>query len=138
MSRRTWNGAWLLVTLVVAALVAARYARSFGLFGIVAAVLLVVALLAILRAVGPTWTIRPRPPASPPAPRDVTPRESAVSSSSTISPRPAPGPVVVVETPAGSAETLDARLATLDRLRDSGRLTVAEYEAKRAQLIAEL
>jgi hypothetical protein len=48
--------------------------------------------------------------------------------------------VVVVE-PAGSggsADSVEARLATLERLRDDGRLTAAEYETKRAQLIAEL
>jgi len=140
MSRRTWSGAWLAIGLVVIGLVAARYARSFGLFGIVAAVLLVVAAIAIVRVVGPALTGHSRPPVVPPAPRDVTPREAALSPRQTISARPTPAPVVVVE-PAGSggsADSVEARLATLERLRDDGRLTAAEYETKRAQLIAEL
>jgi hypothetical protein len=140
MNRRTWNGAWLVIALVVIGLVAARYARSFGLFGIVATVLAVVAAVAILRVVGPALTARSRPPDVAPAPRDVTPREAALSPSRRISARPTPASVVVVEpaTPAGPADSLEARLATLDRLRDDGRLTEAEYETKRAQLIAEL
>jgi hypothetical protein len=59
-----------------------------------------------------------------------------VGSSSTIAPRPRPAPVVVIEHAAGD-ETLEAKLATLDRLRADGRLNDAEYEAKRAQLIAD-
>jgi hypothetical protein len=45
--------------------------------------------------------------------------------------------VVVIEPTGPGAETLEAKLLTLDRLRDDGRLTEAEYEAKRAQLIAD-
>jgi hypothetical protein len=139
MNRRTWNGAWLVIALVVIGLLAARYARSFGLFGIVATVLAVVAAVAILRVVGPALTARSRPPDVAPAPRDVTPREAALSPSRRISARPTPASVVVEPaTAAGPADSLEARLATLDRLRDDGRLTEAECETKRAQLIAEL
>jgi hypothetical protein len=144
MTRRTWNVAWLVVALVIGALVAARYARVFGLLGILASVLIaVVVVLAILRAIGPTWIIGSRPPVPPPDPRNVTPPESPIStgsmsgSSSTIGPRPAARPVVVIEPTEPSAETLEAKLLTLDRLRDDGRLTDLEYEAKRAQLIAD-
>ena len=144
MTRRTWNVAWLVVALVIAALVAARYARVFGLLGILASVLIaVVVVLAILRAIGPTWVIGSRPPVAPPDPRNVTPPEPPIAtgsrsgSGSTIGPRPAARPVVVIEPTDPSAETLEAKLLTLDRLRDDGRLTDAEYEAKRAQLIAD-
>ena len=144
MTRRTWNVAWLVVALVIAGLVAARYARVFGLLGILASVLVaVVVVLAILRAIGPTWVIGSRPPAPPPDPRNVTPPEppistpSTPSSGSTIGPRPAARPVVVIEPTSPAAETLEAKLHTLDRLREDGRLTQAEYEAKRAQLIAD-
>jgi hypothetical protein len=136
--------AWLLVVLIIGGLVAARYARVFGLLGILASVLIaVVVILAILRAIGPTSVIGSRPPVPPPDPRNVTPPEPPLStrpsssSSSTIGPRPASPPVVVIEATAPAAETLEAKLLTLDRLRDDGRLTDAEYEAKRAQLIAD-
>jgi hypothetical protein len=144
MTRRTWNVAWLVVALVIAGLVAARYARVFGLLGILASVLIaVVVVLAILRAIGPTWVIGSRPPAPPPDPRNVTPPEppistrSTSSSGSTIGPRAGSPPVVVIEPSGAEAETLEAKLLTLDRLREDGRLTDAEYEAKRAQLIAD-
>jgi len=146
MTRRTLNVAWLLVVLIIGGLVAARYARVFGLLGILASVLIaVVVVLAILRAIGPTWVIGSRPPTPPPDPRNVTPPEPPIStrsgsssgSSSTIGPRPASPPVVVIEPTGPAAETLEAKLLTLDRLREDGRLTDAEYEAKRAQLIAD-
>ena len=144
MTRRTWNVAWLVVALVLAGLVAARYARVFGLLGILASVLIVVVvLLAIVRAIGPTWFTGSRPAAPPPEPRNVTPPEppvstrSASSLGSTIGPRQASRPVVVIDPTGAAAETLEAKLLTLDRLREDGRLTDAEYEAKRAQLIAD-
>src|SRR6476620_7526654 len=134
MTRRTWNVAWLVVALIIAALVAARYARVFGLLGILASVLIaVVVVLAILRAIGPTWVIGSRRPVPPPDPRNVTPPEppistgSTSSSGSTIGPRPAARPVVVIEPSGPAAETLEAKLLTLDRLREDGRLTGAEY-----------
>lgn len=142
VTRRTWNVAWLVVALVVVGLVAARYARAFGLLGILGSMLVaVVVVLAILRAVGPTWVSSSRPAAPPPDPRNVTPREPPIqtssSSRSTITRRPSTSPVVVIESAEPAAETLEAKLVTLDRLRDDGRLTDAEYEAKRAQLIAD-
>ena len=142
MNRRTWNVAWLVVALVLIGLVAARYARVFGLPGILAsALVVVVVVLAILRAVGPTWVIPSRSPGPPPDPRNVTPPEPPITtssrSSSSIGPRPTSPPVVVIEPTGALAETLEAKLLTLDRLRDDGRLTEAEYEAKRAQLISD-
>lgn len=136
--------AWLVVALIIGGLVAARYARVFGLLGVLASVLIaVVVVLAILRAIGPTWVIGSRPPVPPPDPRNVTPPEppistgSASSPASTIGPRPAARPIVVIEPTDPAAETLEAKLLTLDRWREDGRLTDAEYETKRAQLIAD-
>jgi hypothetical protein len=137
VSRRTWNSAWLLLAIVVIGLVATRYARSFGLLGIIAPVVVLVLVLAILRAVGPSWIARSRPPDLPPDPRNVTPTEPQGSTGSTIGPRATPQPVVVIEPAPGGDKTLEAKLATLDRLRDDGRLTDVEYEAKRAQLISD-
>jgi hypothetical protein len=138
VSRRAWNNAWLLLAIVVIGLVATRYARSFGLFGILAPVIGVLLVMAILRILGPMWLARPRTPEPPPSPRNVTPAEAPAPTSSTIGPRAAPAPVVV-EPAARDAEveTLETKLATLDRLHDEGRLTDLEYEAKRAQLIAD-
>jgi hypothetical protein len=136
VSRRTWNRAWLAVALIVVGLAVAREARSFGAIGLLAPILILVVVIVIVGAIAPAW-LRPwRPSAPPPAPRNVTPHEPAAGSGSTIAPRPAPAPVVVIE-PAPGGETLEAKLATLDRLRADGRLTDAEYEAKRAQLIAD-
>jgi hypothetical protein len=137
VSRRAWNNTWLLLAIVVIGLIAIRYARSLGLLGILAPVLGVLLVMAILRIVGPIWLARPRPAAPPLDPRNVTPAEPGTPNGSTIGPRAAPAPVVVIEPRGGADETLEAKLATLDRLRDDGRLTDLEYEAKRAQLIAD-
>jgi hypothetical protein len=137
VSPRSWNRAWLVIALIVIGLAVAREARTFGLFGILGPVIAVVAVLLIVRAVAPSWIRPPRPSARPPVPRDVTPREPVVTPGSTISSRPRPAPVVVIEPAADAGETLETKLATLDRLREDGRLTDVEYEAKRAQLIAD-
>jgi hypothetical protein len=136
VSRRTWNNAWLLLLIVVVGLVATRYARSFGLLGVIAPVLGIILVVAVVRLLGPS-TVSSGRSAPPPAPRDVTPRAPSVPANSTIAPRPTQAPVVIVEPATGGDETLDSKLATLDRLRADGRLTDAEYEAKRAQLIAD-
>ena len=141
MSPRSWNRAWLVVALIVVGLAVAREARSFGMVGIVGPVVAVVVVVMIVRAVAPGW-LRPTRPSSTPVPpvppRDVTPREPQIEQGAPIAPRPAAHPVVIID-PAGEPpiETLESKLATLDRLRDDGRLSVSEYEAKRAQLIAD-
>jgi hypothetical protein len=137
MSPRSWNRAWLVVALIVVGLAVAREARSFGVFGIVGPLVAVVVVVIIVGAVAPSWLRPTRPPATPAAPRDVTPREPQIETGATIAPRAA-APVVVID-PAGEPpiETLESKLATLERLRDDGRLSGAEYEAKRAQLIAD-
>jgi hypothetical protein len=137
VSPRSWNRAWLVIALIVVGLAVAREARTFGLFGILGPVIAVVAVLLIVRAVAPNWIRPPRPSAPPPVPRDVTPREPVVTPGSTISSRPTPAQVVVIEPATDAGETLETKLATLDRLREDGRLTDVEYEAKRAQLIAD-
>jgi hypothetical protein len=141
VSRRTWNRAWLVVALVIIGLAVAREARSFGIFGMLAPIVVVVVVVVIVGAIAPTWLRSSRPSAAPPAPRDVTPHEPAVQAGSSIAPRPSPAPVVIIEPATDPGEMpgadLEAKLATLDRLRGEGRLTDAEYEAKRAQLIAD-
>jgi hypothetical protein len=140
VTRRTWNRTWLVVALIVLGLALAREARSFGPIGLLAPILIVVVTVIIVGAIAPSWLRRSPPSAAPPAPRDVTPREAADASSS-IAARPGPAPVVIIERPTAVGErpeaTLASKLATLDRLRDDGRLTDTEYEAKRAQLIAD-
>lgn len=137
MSPRSWNRAWLVVALIVIGLAIAREARTFGIFGLLGPVIAVVVVLIIVRAVAPAWIRPSRPSATQRGPRDVTPPEPVVTPSSTIAPRPAPVPVIVIDPAAEVVETLESKLATLDRLHDDGRLTDAEYEAKRAQLIAD-
>lgn len=143
MSRRSWNVAWLVVLLAIVGVVVIRYARSFGPLGIIVPIILVAVVVAVMRGAGPTWLYRSRSAAPPPVPRNVTPPEPMLSTRATIGPRPAQTPVVVIDTAARSGatreagETLEAKLATLDRLREEGRLTSAEFEAKRAQLIAD-
>jgi hypothetical protein len=136
---RVWNRAWLVVALIVVGLAMAREARSFGFLGVVGPVVAFVLVLVIVRAVAPGWMVSSRRRSGPtPAPRDVTPREPAISAGSSIAPRPSPAPVVILDAaPDQAIATLEAKLATLDRLHDDGRLTDAEYEAKRAQLIAD-
>jgi hypothetical protein len=135
VTRRTWIGGGLLVALVVVAIVAIRFVRSFGPLGIVAPIVVVAVFLWVLHDFG-LWSFRSRPSAPSLGPRNVTPPGASNPSGPPITPRPPSHPIVVVE-PAPAAETLEAKLATLARLRDDGRLTDAEYEAKRAQLIAD-
>jgi hypothetical protein len=135
VTRRTWIGAGLLVTLVVVAYVAIRFVRSLGPIGIVAPIVVVLVFLWVLHDFGlcslPSRRSGPRL-----GPRNVTPPEASNPTSPPITRRPSSAPVVILE-PAPAAETLKTKLATLDQLRDDGRLTDAEYEAKRAQLIAD-
>jgi hypothetical protein len=134
VTRRTWIGGGLLVALVVVAIVAIRFVRSFGPLGIVAPIVVVAVFLWVLHDFG-LWSFRSRPTGPSLGPRNVTPPEASAPNGPPVTPRPASHPVVVVEPM--PAETLETKLATLDRLRDDGRLTDAEYDAKRAQLIAD-
>jgi len=135
VTRRTWIGAWIVVALVLVAIIAFRFVRSFGLLGIVAPIVVVAVFLWVLHDFG-LWSLRSRPSAPSRGPRNVTPPEASIPKSPPITPWPRSHPVVIIE-PAPTAETLETKLATLDRLRDDGRLTESEYEAKRAKLIAE-
>ena len=135
VTRRTWIGGGLLVTAVVVAIVAIRFVRSFGPLGIVAPIVVVAVFLWVLHDFG-LWSLRSRPSARSLGPRNVTPPGASIPNDPPFTPRSPSHPIVVVE-PAPAAETLETKLATLDRLRDDGRLTDAEYEAKRAQLIAD-
>jgi len=135
VTRRTWIGGGLLVTAVVVAYVAIRFVRSLGPIGILAPIVVVAVFLWVLHDFG-LWRMPSRPSAPSLGPRNVTPPEASIPKGPPTTPRPPSHPIVVVE-PAPAAETLETKLATLDRLRDDGRLTDAEYEAKRAQLIAD-
>jgi hypothetical protein len=75
----------------------------------------------------------PTPPARPPI-RNVTPVEPQLPAGSIPPPDPAR---VVVGEPREPIGTLEAKLRALDRMRADGLMTDAEYEAKRAQLIAD-
>ncbi len=142
---RILNSGWLLLSAIIMLLVASRLIRSgspVGLILTVGVVLLAVAAVRSLSAGRPDgplhWRIvtRTTTPRWRPAPKDVTPREErvAVPDASTIAP-PARPPVIVVD-PAPIDE-LEHRLETLERLRTNGLLTDEEYEAKRAQAIAD-
>ena len=135
VTRRTWIGGGLLVTAVVVAYVAIRFVRSLGPIGILAPIVVVAVFLWVLHDFG-LWRMPSRPSAPSLGPRNVTPPEASIPKGPPTTPRPPSHPIVVVE-PAPAAETLETKLATLDRLRDDARLTDAEYEAKRAQLIAD-
>jgi hypothetical protein len=135
VTRRTWIGAGLLVTLVVVAYVAIRFVRALGPLGIVAPIVVVLVFLWVLHDFG-LWRLPSRPSGPSLGPRNVTPPEASNPARPSSARRPPSPPVVILE-PAPAAETLKTKLATLDQLRDDGRLTDAEYEAKRAQLIAD-
>ena len=143
---RILNSGWLLLTAIVMLLIASRLLRSGSPVGLVltlGVVLLTVAAVRSLSANRPDgplhWRIVTRT-ASPrwrPAPRDVTPREERLAEPDAATIEPPARPAVVVVEPAAPIDDLEQRLTVLDRLRANGTITDAEYEAKRARLIAE-
>jgi hypothetical protein len=68
-------------------------------------------------------------------PKNVTPVEPAITAGPIGRPNRS-SDVIVVE-PHHGTEQLQAKLESLERLRADGLVTDAEYEAKRAQLIAD-
>jgi hypothetical protein len=127
----------VLVLIAVAVAVGSRAFRLGGPGGALFAMLVVLVVISMIRG----WSRWSRPGAAPwrPAPRDVTPRQERLASpdegriaSSTRR------PIVVVESASQSVDDVEHRLESLDRLRRNGLLTDAEYEAKRAQVIAEV
>jgi hypothetical protein len=98
-----------------------------------AAIVIVAFVLAWLAL---TIVARTRSPSEPPRPavKDVTPIEPKLPAGAISPPDPAGVVIVGPETP---MDDLTARLEALERLRARGLVTDAEYEAKRAQLIAD-
>ena len=127
-------GSWLLfLVLLLASTVALRALRMPWLG---AAVVVGVALFWL------AWNVAAAR-RSAPAPlfrstKNVTPDEPRLpaGSRSVMPDRPAAPEVIVVE-PDPPLGELEAKLQAIDRLRANGLLTEEEYEAKRAQLIAE-
>ena len=121
------------------AVVAARLSRSLGAVGLVLTIILVIVLLKLARDLLQA-RFRPARPAPQRATKNVTPQEGWLRPGEAPAPGPAPAPtpsVIVVEPP-DATERLEAKLEALDRLRATGVVTDDEYEAKRAQLIADL
>ncbi len=132
------NALWLLVVVGMLAVVAARLSRSLGPVGLILTVVLVIILLKLARDLLQA-RFRPPGPDRQRATKNVTPQEGWLRPGDAPAPRPAAAPtpsVIVVEPPDGT-ERLEAKLEALDRLRATGRVTDEEYEAKRAQLIAD-
>jgi Short C-terminal domain len=133
------NTLWLLVVVGMLAIVAARLSRSLGAFGLILTVFLVIVLLRLARDLLQARFARRGEGRQPAATKNVTPREGWLRPGDTPPPGPTSAPtpsVIVVDPPDGTAQ-LEAKLEALDRLRATGHVTDEEYEAKRAQLIAD-
>ncbi len=134
MQRSTLIG--VLVLIAVAVAVGSRAFRLGGPGGALFAIFVVFMVISMIRG----WSRRSTPGVARwrPAPRDVTPREERlVPPDEGRIASAAQRPIVVVEPGSQSIEDVEHRLESLDRLRRNGLLTDAEYEAKRAQVIAE-
>jgi hypothetical protein len=136
------NAVWLLVVVAMLAIVAARLSRSLGPVGLIFTIVLVIVLLKLARDLLQA-RFRPAGPDRQRATKNVTPQEGwlppgdqADARSASGSAR-APAPSVIVVEPQDGTQRLEAKLEALDRLRATGAVTDSEYEAKRAQLIAD-
>lgn len=130
---------WLLLVLAMLAVVVLRLSRALGPAGLILTIVLVVLLIRLARDLL-RFRFGPKAPEHHAAvTKDVTPREGWLppGAARTVGSAKTPAPsVIVVEKPAAT-ETLESKLEALDRLRAGGRVTDDEYEAKRAQLIAD-
>ncbi len=137
--RRTSFSTWLLLAAVLTAVVVSRLGRALGPAGIVAAVVVVVVGIIVLRFAIEAARVRSAAAARQVPPKNVTPVEPALSPGASPSawPTKVEGPSVVVIDPPTGTERLAAKLQALDDLRADGLVTDDEYEAKRAQLIAD-
>ena len=72
------------------------------------------------------------------ATKDVTPREPALRPGPSAAAAARAPEVIVVDPRPDDIERLESKLDGLDRLRRNGLITDEEYEAKRAQIIAEI
>jgi hypothetical protein len=130
---------WLLVVVAMLAVVAARLSRSLGAFGLILTVFLVIVLVRLLRDLLQARLRRSDDDRQRAATRNVTPQEGWLppGDGPTAGSAAAPAPSVIVVDPPDDTERLESKLEALDRLRASGLVTDDEYEAKRAQLIAD-
>ena len=139
--RTSSTALWLLLGLAVVAVLVSRASRSMGSVGIILTIALVIVFLGLAREL---LRAHDRSDGSGfyrwrATTKNVTPHEPALPPGAGPSPSPdaAPAPSVIVVEPPDATDRLSARLQALDRLRADGLVTADEYEAKRAQLIAD-
>ena len=134
---------WLLLVLAMLAVFVARLSRSLGPLGLIVTVVLIIVLVRLARDLIQALSRRSGDGRQRAATKNVTPQEgwlppgNQVDSRSASASTRAPGAQVIVVAPQDGTERLEAKLEALDRLRATGAVTEAEYEAKRAQLIAD-
>jgi hypothetical protein len=137
--RTSSNTLWLLVVVAMLAVIAARLSRSLGAFGLILTVFLVIVCGRLLRDLLRARFGRSGDDRQRAATKNVTPQEGWLPPGAAPKGGPAatPDPSVIVVDPPDDTERLESKLEALDRLRASGMVTDDEYEAKRAQLIAD-
>lgn len=128
-------GLWIVIGAVIVVLAISRLGRSIGPVGALLVIGLVIFVLNAglrLSAASRDGRLdRFRRPT-----KNVTPNEEALGPG--IAARPSQEPtVVVVDAAERPIDDLEAKLQALDRLKASGLVTESEYEAKRAQIIAD-
>ncbi len=134
---------WLLLVLAMLAVFVARLSRSLGPLGLIVTVVLIIVLVRLARALIRALSRPSGDGHQHAATKNVTPREGWLAPGERAEPPPASGslrtptPAVIVVEPQDGTERLEAKLEALDRLRATGAVSEAEYEAKRAQLIAD-
>ena len=130
----------LFVLAVAATVVLSRLGRALGPMGIVLAIVLVVVAFILFRNLVDAVRASSAAPARGRAPtKNVTPHEPALppGAGSSEESAAARAPSVIVIDPPDRSEQLAAKLQALDGLRADGLVSDDEYEAKRAQLIAD-
>jgi hypothetical protein len=130
---------WLLLVLGMLAVVVLRLSRALGPAGLILTIVLVVLVIRLARDLLRFRSGANRPEGRPAVTKNVTPQEGWLPPGAARKGGPAatPAPSVIVVDPPDATERLESKLEALDRLRASGLVTDAEYEAKRAKLIAD-
>jgi hypothetical protein len=129
--RNSSRATWLVIGIGLALLIASRFVRVNPPIWLILSAIVLILAITIGRQFGAGTVSGFRRP-----PRNVTPVEPPIAPGATIEPIARPPEIIVVE-PGDDGERLEAKLQALDRLRANGLVTEAEYEAKRARLIAE-
>ena len=133
--RNSSRTSFLLFGLVLALVIGSRVVRlSLPWWLLLASI---VVLVAVGIGVGRAFSGGVAGVARRPAPRNVTPDEPAIPPGPAIAPAARVPEIVVVEAGEDATARLEEKLQALDRLRANGLVSDAEYEAKRAKLIAE-